>query len=85
MELKNLVLLPSQSLNAAFSKLDSGMCKMQHLIRVYSVCLQICPWMENKIKMKTSPSTPKTRNGLVQMIRTDRSLFEKGYNVFCVI
>ena len=33
--------------------------------------------MENAVKMKTSQETPKTRNGLTQMIRMDTSAGQK--------
>ena len=33
--------------------------------------------MENAVKMKTSTKTPKTRNGLIQMIRMDKSTGQK--------
>ena len=34
--------------------------------------------VQNTVKMKTSTRTPKTRNGLVQMIKIDKSAYRKG-------
>ena len=47
--------------------------KMLPLIRVFTVCLHRFQSMENTVKIKHPPETPKTRNGLIQMIQTNKS------------
>ena len=43
-------------------------------------CLCTAISMDVIVKMKNPPETPKTRNGLIQMIRMDNSTGQTGVN-----
>ena len=52
-------------------------CRTRRLIRVNIVCLQEFLCKSNKNK-KNPPQIPKTRNGLIQIIRMDMSAGQKS-------